>query len=69
MFDNVVPLKDVPKRICIAEKTLRNWRCKGVHAHIFVKLGGKVFVNLDELNQIVADQVSEAKKQARRLGL
>ena len=52
--------------IWVAEKTLRNWRYKGVYPQIFVKLGGKVFVDLEELAKIVAVQQKKAKRLALR---
>jgi hypothetical protein len=66
MFENMIPLTQVPTKIPIAVKTLRNWRSKGTHAQIFVKLGGKVFVDLDELAKIITRQQEKAKKAALR---
>lgn len=66
MFENIIPITDVPNKIPIAEKTLRNWRYKGIYPQIFLKLGGKVFVDLDELAKIVAAQQKKAKRLALR---
>ena len=66
MFENLIPLTQLPTKIPIAEKTLRNWRSKGTNAQIFVKLGGKVFVDLDELAKIKTAQQEKAKKAALR---
>ena len=66
MFENIIPITEVPTKIPIAEKTLRNWRYKGVYPQIFVKLGGKVFVDLEELAKIVAVQQKKAKRLALR---
>ena len=45
----------------IAEKTLRNWRYNGKYPQIFIKLGGKVFVDLGELAKIITEQQEQAK--------
>lgn len=66
MFDNIMPIADVPKKIPIAEKTLRNWRYQGKYPQLFLKLGGKVFVDLDELAKLIAEQQKKAKKMALR---
>ena len=66
MFENIIPIADVPDKIQIAEKTLRNWRYKGINSQIFVKLGGKVFVDLSELAKIITRQQEKAKKAALR---
>jgi len=64
MFENIIPIAQVPTKIPIAEKTLRNWRYKGMYPQIFVKLGGKVFVDLDELAKIKTAQQKKAKRMA-----
>ena len=61
MFENIIPIADVPNIIPIAEKTLRNWRYKRKYPQIFIKIGGKVFVDLKELAKIASDQQKEAK--------
>jgi hypothetical protein len=66
MFENMIPLAQVPTKIPIAVKTLRNWRSKGMYPQIFVKLGGKVFVDLDELAKIKTVQQKKAKRIALR---
>ncbi len=66
MFENIIPIAQVPTKIQIAEKTLRNWRYKGMYPQIFVKLGGKAFVDLDELAKIKTTQQEKAKRIALR---
>ena len=61
MFENIIPIAEVPNKIPIAEKTLRNWRYKGMYRQIFVKIGGKVFVDLGELEKIITEQQDKAK--------
>ena len=66
MFENMIPLTQVPTKIPIAEKTLRNWRYNGKYPQIFIKLGGKVFVDLDELAKIKTAQQEKARRVALR---
>ena len=65
---NLVPISEAPTKISIAEKTLRNWRAKGMYGRMFIKLGGKVFVDLSEFARIVEIQKEKAGKESRRLG-
>ncbi len=64
-----MPINEVSEHIALSEKTLRNWRCQGRYPEIFVKLGGKVFVDLKELAGIIEYQQERTKTQSRRLGL
>jgi len=66
---NMVSISEAPNKIPFAEKTLRNWRFQGKYSQIFVKFGGKVFVNLDEVEKILDLKKEKAIKQAKRLGL
>lgn len=68
-LENIVPISDAPNRISIAEKTLRNWRSRGMYPQLFIKLGGKVFVDLNEFAKLVAAQKEKAVAEAKRLGL
>jgi len=69
ILKNLVPISEAPNRVSIAEKTLRNWRAKGMYPCLFIKLGGKVFVDLGEFEKIIEFQKKNALEQARRLGL
>ena len=69
ILKNLVPISEAPSKISIAEKTLRNWRAKGMYGRLFIKLGGKVFVDLSELARIVEMQKEKARTDVRRLGL
>ena len=69
LFEKIVPISEVPKYIAIAEKTLRNWRAQGIYPNIYIKLGGKVFVDLEELKRIIDVQKEENQRKARRLGM
>lgn len=66
---NLVPIAEAPGHFPVAEKTLRNWRFQGLYPGLFVKLGGKVFVDLSELVRIVSVQKDEALSRVKRLGL
>ena len=69
ILGNIVPISEAPNKIPFAEKTLRNWRFQGKYSQIFIKFGGKVFVNLDECKKILDLKKEKAIKQAKRLGL
>ena len=69
ILENLIPISEAPTKISIAEKTLRNWRASGIYPKLFIKLGGKVFVDLGEFVRIVQAQKEKATNEARRLGL
>ena len=69
ILKNLVPISEAPTKIPIAEKTLRNWRSRGMYPRMFIKMGGKVFVDLSEIARLVEMQKEEATINARRLGL
>ena len=66
MFENIETIDEAASITGIAGKTFRNWRYKGLYPQIFVKLGGKVFVDLNELKNIMDEQQAKAKKVALR---
>ena len=69
ILENLIPISEAPSKISIAEKTLRNWRARGIYPRLFIKLGGKVFVDLGEFVRIVKEQKERATNEAKRLGL
>ena len=69
VFDKLVHISKASELIDIAEKTLRNWRAQGRYPQIFVKLGGRVFVNMEEFALIVERQTEKAIEDAKRMGL
>ena len=69
ILDNLVPISEAPAHMNIAEKTLRNWRSQGIYSQIFVKIGGRVFINLAEYALIVQKEIDKAKTQAKRYDL
>lgn len=68
-FSKLVHIAEAPEIIGVAEKTLRNWRAQGKYPQIFVKLGGRVFVNLEEIAMIIERQTEKAIEDAKRMGL
>lgn len=69
ILESLVPIKKAPEVLSISEKTLRNWKSQGRYPQIFNKLGGKVFINIDEVIKIIERQTETAKQTAKRLGL
>ena len=69
IIEKLVPISKAPSVLSIAEKTLRNWRAQGRYPQIFVKLGGKVFINLEEVVKIIERQAEVARNTSKRLGL
>ena len=69
VLDRLLPIAEAADKIHIAEKTLRNWRTKGVYPQIFIKLGGKLFIDLDELSGIIIRQREKAIADAKRLDI
>ena len=69
ILDNIIHISEAPQKIKIAEKTLRNWRSQGIYPQLFIKIGGKVFVDLDEFRNIIKVQKEKTIANAKRLGL
>ena len=67
-FENLVPIPEASEKTLIAEKTLRNWRCQGRYPQLFVKIGGKVFIDLGEFKNIVQEQKKKAAQAVIRQG-
>jgi len=67
-FENLVTIPEASEKTLIAEKTLRNWRCQGRYPQLFVKIGGKVFIDLGEFKNIVQEQKRKAAEAALRHG-
>lgn len=69
ILDNIVHISEAPKKIKIAEKTLRNWRSTGLYPQLFIKIGGKVFIDLGEFENIIKAQKEKTIANAKSLGL
>ena len=69
VLERLLPIAEAAEKIHIAEKTLRNWRTKGIYPQIFIKLGGKLFIDLEELSVIIIRQREQAIADAKRLDI
>jgi hypothetical protein len=69
IMDHIIHISEAPQKIKIAEKTLRNWRSQGIYPQLFIKIGGKVFIDLDEFENIIQAQKDRANDQRKRLNL
>jgi hypothetical protein len=69
VLERLLPISEAADKIHIAEKTLRNWRTKGIYPQIFIKLGGKLFIDLEELSGIIIRQREKAIADAKRLDI
>ena len=68
ILDALMSIPEASKKVHIAEKTLRNWRSIGIYPQIFVKLGGRVFVDIREIERLLEVQKQAARDQLRRIG-
>jgi len=70
-MDNLVSVPDAARLISnkISAKTIRNWRAKGLFPCLFVKIGGKLFVDMAELDKVIAREKERAQVEADRYGL
>lgn len=53
IFKNLIHIADAPKHVQFSVKTLRNWRAGGKYPEIFVKISGKVFIDIVKFEQIM----------------
>ena len=68
-FKNIVPLDVAAKILSRSKSTLYNWRSAGKYPAIFVKLGGSVYIDLEEVDKHFSSQKQANVEKARRLGL
>ena len=62
-FENMVTLKDASKMIKLSERTLRNWRSQGKYPEIFVKFGGRVYVDMTMVKAMIEkDRTANLKR-------
>ena len=69
IMDHIVHISEAPQKIKIAEKTLRNWRSQGVYPQLFIKIGGKLFIDLNEFEAIIQTQKDKANDMRKRFNL
>jgi len=67
IMDKIVHISEAPKKIDFSEKTLRNWRSIGLYPQLFIKIGGKVFIDLGEYENIIRAQKKKAIADAKCL--
>lgn len=68
ILDNLIPINDEAlerAKIPVKARTLYGWRSAGKKPEIFVKIGGKLFVNRKEFIEMV-EKAMEAQKRKRR---
>ena len=65
----LVKLTEAPKHfpLDVTVKTLRNWRARGLYLELFLKIGGTIYVDLDEADKIVEKE--RAKNTAKKAAL
>ena len=56
-FKNLIPITDAPKHVPFKVKTLRNWRAGNKYPEIFVKISGKVFIDIVKFEQIIIRKI------------
>ena len=69
LFKNMVPINEIAAHVPYTPKTVRNWRAKGLYPWIFIKFGGRVFIDLNEIQKIIDEQKMKARKDAKRFDL
>jgi len=47
--------------------TLRRWHCQGINPEIFTKIGGLLFINLNEWDKLVTRKTRLATKKAEKI--
>ena len=67
----LIPVKDRKKLeengIYFSPTTLRKWHSLGVNAQIFAKINGRLFINLDAWQALIAQKSKESEIRAKRL--
>ena len=53
----------------VSVKTLRNWRARGQYPMLFVKFGGKIYVDVREIENCIQAEKERTLAELRRLGL
>jgi hypothetical protein len=68
-YKNLVTIREAARIIPFSEKTLRNWRAEKKFSRIFVKLFGKVFIDLAEVDVMIKTDKERTVSEVKRLGL
>lgn len=67
---NLIPLADkqkIEEYTGLSQSTLRNWRTRGEHLEVFVKIGGKVFIYGRAWDRLEMKAVRDSIKKAKRM--
>jgi hypothetical protein len=57
----------VEKYTGLSQSTLRNWRSRGEHPELFIKIGGKVFIYGREWDRLKMKAVRDSRKKTKRM--
>jgi hypothetical protein len=61
-----IPMADkeaIEKYTGLSQATLRNWRSRGEHSELFVKIGGKVFLYANAWDRFERKAVRDSRKK------
>ena len=67
---NLIPLADkkmVEEYTKLSQSTLRNWRSRGEHPELFVKIGGKVFIYGRGWDRLKLKAVRDSRRKAKQM--
>lgn len=53
--------------IFFSPNTLHKWHSQKVYPEIFIKLNGRLFINLDEWKKILDRKIAEQKREAEKI--
>jgi len=56
IMENMCTIPEASEVVKISQKTLRNWRSSGKYPALFVKIGGRVLVDLSEFTRMIERQ-------------
>ena len=73
MKRNIVWIGEAPLKIKevygikITLSTLRDWRRKGKYPRIFIKIGGRIFVDIDQFNEYISNSQQENEEKIKKI--
>lgn len=68
-YKHLVTIREAAEILPFSEKTFRNWRAEGKYGRIFVRVFGKVMVDLSEVDLIIEVEKKKTVSEIMRLGL
>lgn len=70
-LERFYPIGEIEQKFPISAKTMRNWRSAGKYPQLFATLGGRVYVDLIELERTLLKtqqiEIEKSKKLERSL--